>query len=364
MNENQNTGLLDLSVELSTRDIMAGNDFTLYVLIKNPFSKPVWIRRVHVNLPSELKLAETNEEIKKEEQKIKNQADEQSDEQNVLNKNIENLKKDINDLLEKNEENTSDIKVKLNEKINKLIEEINAYKTDVNLYIADAKIGDLKIASKKANVYISSNDDNVTKTGDIEIIEPWLIKQKLASVRKVELESSLPANTALQPGNTVVYSIVLNVKKSLLFSPSKYRLQFNANYCFNYNISESVELNNTKQDDIFTNTISYELSIRASIYSVITGSAIGGLVGGVARILQLSQSSSASILTSTNALALAAAIILGIMAIIFMARKSDSQSFISVEDFWGGILVGFFVGYTGTSFFETLTGVATPINGI
>ena len=50
-------GLLDLSVELSTRDIMAGNEFTLFVLIKNPFTRPVWVRRVHVSLPSELRRA-------------------------------------------------------------------------------------------------------------------------------------------------------------------------------------------------------------------------------------------------------------------------------------------------------------------
>jgi len=45
------------------------------------------------------------------------------------------------------------------------------------------------------------------------------------------------------------------------------------------------------------------------------------------------------------------------MAIIFMARKSDAQSFVSIEDFWGGLLIGFLVGYTGTSFFESITGV-------
>jgi hypothetical protein len=45
------------------------------------------------------------------------------------------------------------------------------------------------------------------------------------------------------------------------------------------------------------------------------------------------------------------AMILSAIAIIFLAGKSDAQSFISVEDFWGGILVGFMIGYTGTSFF-------------
>jgi hypothetical protein len=53
------------------------------------------------------------------------------------------------------------------------------------------------------------------------------------------------------------------------------------------------------------------------------------------------------------------AVILSAVAVIFMARKSDTQSFVSVEDFWGGVLIGFLVGYTGTGFFGTLTHV-TP----
>ena len=58
-------GLLDLSVELSTRDITAGNEFALFVLVKNPFNRPVWIREVNVSLPSELRLAD-EDKLKKE----------------------------------------------------------------------------------------------------------------------------------------------------------------------------------------------------------------------------------------------------------------------------------------------------------
>jgi len=82
-------GLLDLSVTLSTRNITAGKQFAIFVLIKNPFDKPVWVRQVHVSLPSELKLARaedrqrqkksekedsnTNLQCEKEEPEIKEQ---------------------------------------------------------------------------------------------------------------------------------------------------------------------------------------------------------------------------------------------------------------------------------------------------
>ena len=80
------------------------------------------------------------------------------------------------------------------------------------------------------------------------------------------------------------------------------------------------------------------------------------MVGAVARILQLVPK--VSLIDSI--VSIFAATILGGMAVVFMARKSDAQSFVSVEDFWGGMLMGFLVGYTGTTFFESLTGVTNP----
>lgn len=56
-------GLLDLSIALSTKDITAGKQFTIFVLIKNPFDKQTWIREVDVSLPSELKIAESHHSI-------------------------------------------------------------------------------------------------------------------------------------------------------------------------------------------------------------------------------------------------------------------------------------------------------------
>jgi hypothetical protein len=57
MSDSADKGLLDLSVELSMRDIMAGNEFAIFVMVKNPFTKPIWIHKVHVSLPSEIVLA-------------------------------------------------------------------------------------------------------------------------------------------------------------------------------------------------------------------------------------------------------------------------------------------------------------------
>ena len=58
--------------------------------------------------------------------------------------------------------------------------------------------------------------------------------------------------------------------------------------------------------------------------------------------------------TITYILILIANIILGIIAVIVFSRKKDIQPILAIEDFWGGILLGFIVGYTGKSFIEQI----------
>jgi len=114
------------------------------------------------------------------------------------------------------------------------------------------------------------------------------------------------------------------------------------------------------EDNLFINTFAHELSIRSSIYSIIAGSALGGLLGSLSRIIQITQGLPSQAIVVSNLFSVIVAVILSSMAIIFIARKSDAQSFVSVEDFWGGVLIGFLVGYSGTTFFESLTGVSRP----
>lgn len=362
-------GLLDLSVELSTRDIMAGNDFTLFVLIKNPFAKPVYIRRVHVSLPSELRLAAPeNENIKKTLAKKEEFERENKKQQKELSRKIEQLSLQLSNWSkkikgDKDSNGNANIQV-LEDEILELRRDLKTFKQEGLILKVDgdesgASYGNFKIGANTAQISFSSDKGGLS-VGNVEVLEPWLLQEERAQARQVELESSLPRDTALQPGNTVVYSVILNVRKSLLFSPSKYRLQFNANYSFNSPLQRKKEEAELKEDGLFTNTIAYELSIRSSIYSVITGSAAGGLIGGAARILQVATPSFNQIFTMSNLIAMVVAVILSMVAIVFMARKSDAQSFVSVEDFWGGLLVGFLVGYTGTSFFENLTGIEAP----
>lgn len=80
--QNPNRGLLDLDVTQSSPDVMAGQDFSMYVLVKNPFDKPIWIKRVHVSVPSEIDLPQWNafkaDLARKEEEKKQGEEDRQA----------------------------------------------------------------------------------------------------------------------------------------------------------------------------------------------------------------------------------------------------------------------------------------------
>jgi hypothetical protein len=52
------------------------------------------------------------------------------------------------------------------------------------------------------------------------------------------------------------------------------------------------------------------------------------------------------------ALAMGASIVMGLIASIALSRKATAQAFITVEDFFGGFVVGALIGYGGSTYFE------------
>lgn len=400
-------GLLDLAVALSTRDITAGKQFTVFVIIKNPFNKQAWMRQVDVSLPSELKIAEKNysllyrlaslfkvnqpqlprEDNKEQEQAylhdfrklrgniedLKTLIDKAESSPEALTTNTDSLRDTSDNILRKidsieakalHKPKISATNIQMNDGISS--GDINTTHEVTNIQLTDkVSAGDIKVFSSVANLQVEGN----ASIGRIEVHDKTAIEKEQLKSGKISLSGSLPENKALQPGCTTVYTAVLDVNRPFLFTPSQYRLQFNVQYSFNKKpeVTSGKDIN---EDRIFSNTVSHELAIRPSVGSMIFGGAVGGAIGSVSRVLQVNPANEIQQFKGidyyTSGVSVLLAVILSCIAIIFMARKSDAQSFISVEDFWGGLLIGFLVGYTGTSFFQELTGFSPdmqPNNG-
>jgi hypothetical protein len=79
-----------------------------------------------------------------------------------------------------------------------------------------------------------------------------------------------------------------------------------------------------------------------------TGAVIGGIIGGFARLLSDIQAGKVNL--SAQLLSLLLAVILSAITVVSFARKSGVQQIVSVEDFWGGLFLGFLIGFFGQNF--------------
>ena len=231
---NAEKGLLDLSVELSTRNITAGKEFTLYVIVKNPYSIPIWIREVNVTLPTDLRLAEEST-IKREadqaralyreaeEQRRKEHA-QQSEKVNALRDQLISLEGTITSqgIDPEYQKEVVQIIKGVGREVEHLQDSIESKTGLANIHIDGGLIRDIKVGSNISNVHIGG-DANISR---VEIYEPWVIHAERAEARTIKLKGSLPSNAALRPGNTAVYTALLFVKKSITFAPSIYRIHF------------------------------------------------------------------------------------------------------------------------------------------
>ncbi len=153
---------------------------------------------------------------------------------------------------------------------------------------------------------------------------------------KIEDYRSGKTPVILQPGDSVVKQFVLRAKHWLFFRPISYNFQIQIRYA----VDGKEHLD----------TVPFNLQIRAALTATILGSIIGSLIGTVARVLGKGGGE-----LSIGVFVLAA--ILGSITVVAFARKENAQTIISVEDFWGGMLIGFLVGYIGESFFREIVGV-------
>jgi hypothetical protein len=97
------------------------------------------------------------------------------------------------------------------------------------------------------------------------------------------------------------------------------------------------------------------LTLRPPLLSNGIGAVIGSLFGTGAKGLQ--EQGAALFLSPSIELAASTllAAILSVIGVVYSSRRTgESQPILTVEDFWGGLIVGFMIGYLGHEFFQRL----------
>ncbi|GHF55076.1 hypothetical protein GCM10018790_36340 [Kitasatospora xanthocidica] len=349
-------GLLDLSVDLSVPQVYSGTDFTVYLHIKNPFSVPVWIDKVDMSLPTQLfwRTPERPETPEKAAEPVLPEA-----ETARLTAAVQERQARIRQL----EEESAALPPERAEEAWGIQDEIallhqanvrdqarlDGADDQLNLHISGGSTVDLHGRARQTNIHVAGGSTVA------------VFADRPADRERVPLIGSLPRRVALEPGSTDVWTIRLGTPRNPFFVPASYRLQLNVVYGLVPEQSGGPlpGAPGSERRRVFANTTALTVPLKAALWNVMTGGVAGGLVGSLGRSLQEAQSLSAlahqPLGTTLGSLVLA--VILTGAAIVFAARKSEAPSFVTVEDFWGGVLVGFLIGYSGTAAFTELTGL-------
>jgi hypothetical protein len=296
-------GPLSLLPSLSSPTLVAGSDFSIFVTIQNPFDVPVTLYEVQTHLPVEL-----------------------------LDVNQARLKLAID--AEHGETDKSRTPASTwRTKRRALLESQTGYASAVGTGFSPDTAADLV----RATVNVQDVAEGGTVTGVAFNFPENPTADELDAImrRWYDFKSGL-VPIRLEPGDRIVRQFRLRTRRWLFFTPLTHTFQIQAYF--------SVDGSDHNC------TVTYPVTIRARMAAVVIGGITGSIVGATLKLLTATPpgSAGAAIQAATVALLATLAVVVG------FARKSGSQSFVSVEDFWGGGLIGFSVGFVGYSQFLDL----------
>ncbi|WP_129777490.1 hypothetical protein [Peristeroidobacter soli] len=151
-------------------------------------------------------------------------------------------------------------------------------------------------------------------------------------------------NTAvftLVPGESGTYSFSAVVRRWLFAAGGD--LVFPGQVKYRYN------------GEIHHHTFQVRFTLRPPLLANCIGAIVGSVVGPVASGLRDQGPTFFSSVGVAFIAGVTLTAILSVVAVIYSSRKTgEAQPIITVEDFWGGLLVGFLVGFLGSDFFGKL----------
>jgi len=327
---------LKVDIKTSNSNVIAGKEFSIAIEIKNISDKPITIKSVSSKLPTEFRDIKTEQRIV----------------------NVKNVERELKDFIS---EYVPDLK---KDKRKELLKEM--FKEAVRLI----PFGGVLVASSVAGEYIKASTSTPKKKTEDKPDESSLSELKQILDSKIEddslkeevktklnnivseqirkLNDFLDESITLQPNNSTVYIFTLMTKKNFFFRPSKYELHIELFY-----EKESVEN---------TENCPFPFIVDSSMESISLGAVFGNILGFVAKDIN-SEKQILNYITERDSnlmvlliLSLISSIIISVFGVLIFKRKKDVQGIVTIEDFWGGMLLGFIIAFAGYSFIENYIG--------
>jgi hypothetical protein len=162
-------------------------------------------------------------------------------------------------------------------------------------------------------------------------------------------------STVLQPHCETNAFLTIGTRGWLFFKPTRLRLKSEVRYRID------------GQPTVYSQVVSLNFDVRPPLRSVLIGAVAGAVLGGAARFVRDIPALSKTIFQFgvqdwiTQGIQLGGYIVMSVISAIALSRKTGAQGFITVEDFFGGFVIGVLVAYEGPSYFENvLSHAASP----
>jgi hypothetical protein len=300
-------GALRLDVSTSTTILSSGSDFSIFINISNPFDIPITIYQVLTHIPVKLidrntaRLVQTAKERERAARRIG--------------------------------------------EVRRLYEQLKDRLFPPSPSGVAIAVGNEFNPDARPSVTIGSIEGSDVSIGNIHLEFPQTPtpEQLDAIFGRIEAEKRGVIPVTLQPGDTVVRQFVLRTRNWLFFSP--------LNYTFNIRVTYSA-------DGVdHSATVAHQVNLRSGMAAISVGAIAGAVMGSTVRNLMTLQHGHAEGSMLYGGLV---SVIASIAVVVAFARKANAQSFVSIEDFWGGALIGFSVGFFGFERFATLFEPSSP----
>jgi hypothetical protein len=349
-------GSLKLEASTSKPVTSAGEEISIYVVIRNPFSVPVKIFSTETHIPVDItdQLAQKRYRKKiKDSRRSTLQAIEigsSSQFKKLLKSSLFNFRFLLSDLYQEvlsfelfqiipifkifHIESDERVAVAVSPDEEESSGELRYF--EVPRISVEANHGTINAhLTNKINFSVEASHGTINlSTGDADAIN--LLDQTDENLSKNGNQDRF--GITLYPGDSLVKHFVLKTRRWLFFNPVSHTFQIQVRY----------RIDDTSHID----TLPFSVDIRAPMRASIIGSVIGSILGFI-----VSESrKSVDFYSRDFWLSISRTIIFALIIIVAFARKSNVQQVVSVEDFWGGLFTGFLVGYSGDSFIKSILG--------
>lgn len=321
-------GALLVTLKPSTPTLTAGSSFSISVTIANPFDVPVTIQGVSTLLPVDLydvkAAARAKEQIKAREE--------------LAAYRYELLKQFGASNITKIQTKSEGILLTFLKTFFKVL--IPGFSRDFFDDVLETSVSAIATVAERTERSQTQKLASLLSPAEYEVqkgLSEAEIRQKVDDIMvslekdyEVSLDEEVHNPIVMQPGDSITNVFVLKTRENWRFRPTSYNLDVTVQYL----------VDETEHHQ----TIPYSLDIQAAPGSTIWGAVLGSIFGVLA--------SETKTIFEGNWLVVApkmvVSMILSAFAVIAFARKAGVQPIIAVQDFWGGMLIGFLVGYSGT----------------